>query len=225
MRRTGMILISLALILSLTSCGSSGGTTSKNTDTGITIEQVLEEGVAAEDARNATEETGTTDAAELLVYDVMEQADLAQNGADSRQSGVDAGAPQPEDTADAQEAMSSTEGVDVDLTRLSATMVYAEVYNMLTQPSEYMGKTIRMNGMEAIFYDEGMDKYYFACIILDATQCCSQGIEFELTDDYTYPDDYPEDGTMITVTGVFDTYEEAGATYAVLRDAELTAVY
>jgi hypothetical protein len=56
---------------------------------------------------------------------------------------------------------------------------------------------------------------------MDATACCSQGIEFELTDDYVYPDDYPEDGGDICVVGTFDTYEEDGFTYCVLRDARL----
>ena len=55
--------------------------------------------------------------------------------------------------------------------------------------------------------------------ISDATACCSQGIEFVLTDDYTYPDDYPERGSEICVMGVFDLYEEGTYTYCTLRDA------
>ena len=66
---------------------------------------------------------------------------------------------------------------------------------------------------------EKPDKYYFTCIVQDATACCAQGIEFIMTDDYKYPDDYPEDGSEITVVGTFDTYEENGNTYATLRNA------
>ena len=44
-------------------------------------------------------------------------------------------------------------------------------------------------------------------IIQDATQCCAQGIEFVPLEDYTYPDDFPEIGENICVTGVFDTYK------------------
>jgi len=71
------------------------------------------------------------------------------------------------------------------------------------------------------FHDESSDKYYFACIISDATACCSQGIEFVLTDGYSYPDDYPEEGGDVCVVGVFDTYQEGGYTYCTLRNARL----
>ena len=79
----------------------------------------------------------------------------------------------------------------------------------------------KMEGIYSVFYDEVSDKYYFACIIMDATACCSQGIEFELRDDYKYPDDYPEEGSYICVEGVFDTYMEGENLYCTLRDAEL----
>ena len=41
----------------------------------------------------------------------------------------------------ASEPTQSTDGVDVDLTRLSSTMVYSEVYNMMNAPGDYIGKT------------------------------------------------------------------------------------
>ena len=113
------------------------------------------------------------------------------------------------------------EGVDVDLTALSSTMVYAEVYNMMTAPSDYIGKTVKMEGPFATYHDEAADKWYFACIIKDATACCSQGIEFELAGDRKYPEDYPAEGDEICVVGVFDTYQEGESTYCTLRNAEL----
>lgn len=61
------------------------------------------------------------------------------------------------------------EGIDVDLTALSSTMVYSEVYNMMTSPEDYIGKTVKMKGMYSVYHDESTDKYYFACIIKDAT--------------------------------------------------------
>ena len=115
----------------------------------------------------------------------------------------------------------STDGIDVDLTALSSTMVYSEVYNMLLSPDDYIGKTVKMDGTFAYYHDDSSDKDYFACIISDATACCSQGIEFMLTDDYSYPDDYPEEGGNICVVGVFDTYREGDYTYFTLRDATL----
>jgi hypothetical protein len=100
-------------------------------------------------------------------------------------------------------------------------MVYAEVSNIVLSPEKYIGKTMKMDGVFAIYYDEETDKYYYACLIQDATACCQNGIEFVPADERKYPDDFPELGSIITVTGVFDTYEEGGYTYCTLREAKL----
>ncbi len=111
---------------------------------------------------------------------------------------------------------------DVDLTRLSSTMVYSEVYNMMTNPDNYMGKSVKMKGSFGVYTDEATGKNYYACIIADATACCQQGIEFVRKGDYKYPDDYPEPDTEITVTGTFDTYFEGENMYCQLIDAEMS---
>ncbi|MBQ9543988.1 MAG: hypothetical protein IJV00_02535 [Clostridia bacterium] len=107
--------------------------------------------------------------------------------------------------------------VDVDLTKLSSTMVYSEVYNMTYSPEDYTGKRVRMRGSFA--YAEGDGRYYFACIIADATACCAQGIEFVLKDERKFPDEYPAEGAEITVVGVFETYNEGTFQYCQLTDA------
>ncbi|MBQ6441943.1 MAG: zinc ABC transporter substrate-binding protein [Lachnospiraceae bacterium] len=149
------------------------------------------------------------------------QSDGEEIAADNRQTGVDENAPEPESIDGSETAVSTTDGIDVDLTTLSSTMVYAEVYNMMVQPEDYTGKTVKMDGLFSSYHDEQTGKDYFACTIMDATACCSQGIEFVLTDDYVYPDDYPEEGGEICVCGVFDTYQEGDYTYCTLRDATL----
>ncbi|MGN0464298.1 MAG: hypothetical protein ACI4GA_06365 [Acutalibacteraceae bacterium] len=115
----------------------------------------------------------------------------------------------------------SSDGIDVDLTKLSSTMVYSEVYNMMTAPDSYIGKTVRMKGKFSIYQDETTNFNYYACIISDATACCSQGLEFVMAGDYSYPQDYPQLGTEITVTGEFQTYQENGQTYCHLIGASL----
>lgn len=107
--------------------------------------------------------------------------------------------------------------VDVDLTELSSTMVYSEVYNMVYSPETYEGKHVRMSGR--FTYAEGDNRYYFACIISDATACCAQGIEFVLKDEKKFPDEYPITGALITVSGIFDTYYEGENRYCQLIDA------
>ena len=111
--------------------------------------------------------------------------------------------------------------VDVDLTQMSSTMVYSEVFNMVNEPDDYLGKMIKMEGTFALYHDENTGKDYYACIIQDATACCAQGIEFVLTEEYACPADYPQEGGFITVTGVFDTYQEGSYTYCTLREARL----
>jgi len=118
-----------------------------------------------------------------------------------------------------------TDRVDVDLTALSSTMIYAEVNNMVTNPSEYTGKIVKMRGQFVVYQaqDENGNpvdgSMYFACIIPDATGCCSQGLEFVLSGEHVYPDDYPEIGADICVMGSFDTYQEGAYTYCTLRNA------
>ena len=73
---------------------------------------------------------------------------------------------------------SAAGGVDLDLTVMSSTMVYSEVYNITVAPEEYIGNIVRMKGEFATQVDPESGKRYFACIIKDATACCAQGIEF-----------------------------------------------
>lgn len=126
-----------------------------------------------------------------------------------------------------EQTQTSADGVDVDLTVLSSTMVYSEVYNMLYYDQEsYYGKTVKANGIFAIYQMvvDGVTQpapVAYACIIADATACCAEGMEFVLEGDYTYPDDYPELGAEITVIGEFQSYEENGMTWYHLVNARL----
>lgn len=97
------------------------------------------------------------------------------------------------------EASSDTEEVEVDLTGMSSTMVFAEVYNMMVEPDSYVGKTVRMHG-ELVSYPHpfsGEDCY--AVIVKDALACCAQGFQFQPPEGVTLP----EAGTEVTVTGVY----------------------
>lgn len=108
--------------------------------------------------------------------------------------------------------------IDVDLTELSSTMVYAEVYNMMLTPDAYVGKTIKIRGQYYAQYWEETDKYYHYVIISDATECCQSGIEFIWDDNsHVYPDEYPKGDSEIQIEGVFNFYEEAGEKYYCLN--------
>lgn len=128
----------------------------------------------------------------------------------------------PVETAAPTAAAVSTgaDAVDVDLTQLSSTMVYSEVFAMMSEPERYLGKTVKMKGAFSAFTGT-TGKLYNACIVQDATACCAQGLEFELSDGSACP----EPGTEITVVGTFDTYREEYDgnyyLYIILKDAAL----
>ena len=107
-----------------------------------------------------------------------------------------------------------SEVVDVDLTKLNSNMVYSAVFDMLENPSEYRGKTIKIRGTYFAAHDPAKDEYHHACIIMDATACCMQGMEFELADK-----NYPPNESEITLIGKFDVYTIQKIDNPILRDA------
>ena len=116
---------------------------------------------------------------------------------------------------------SSYKNIDYDLSTMSSTLVYSEVYNMMTDVTPYMDKVVKIKGYVSIFKDDTTGKVYYSCIVPDATACCSNGIEFILNDTYKQYEDYPLDNEEITVVGVFTTYLEDNINYFTLKDAEL----
>lgn len=86
---------------------------------------------------------------------------------------------------------------------------------MVSEPDKYIGKLIRMKGIADVYKDEETKKTYYSCIVKDATACCANGLEFELTD----KNDYPKKDEEITVLGTFNTYKEDKETYCVVKNA------
>ena len=112
--------------------------------------------------------------------------------------------------------------IDLDLTTMSSTMVYSNVLQMMMTPEAYQGATIRLRGNLTYYRDEETGREYFAAVIQDATACCAQGIEFVWKGEHHWPQDYPPEDTEVTVTGVFDLYEENDNLYIQLLDADVT---
>lgn len=121
-------------------------------------------------------------------------------------------------TTETTETTTEAKSADLDLTELSSTVVYSEVYNMLITPDDYKGKIIKMKGQFNQYTDEETGKIYNAVIIPDATACCQQGLEFELSDK-TNPN-FKQD-TEITVVGTFDTYSDGEFLYCHLKNAKM----
>ncbi len=176
-------------------CAGSGPSSRvSNQTTGV--RDVLESGMSSQDLENSS--SAVSDQGESAL---TEDPALTQSAPDT---GDDMSGP-----------------VDIDLTTQNADMVYAEVFAMMYYPEEYVGKKIKMDGQFAFYHDDETDKYYYACIIQDALACCSQGIEFIPEDESMTIEDFPSTGTMICVTGVFETYSEGDSTFCALKDAKI----
>ena len=190
-----ILIFTLIMIIGLSAAAGCAGKDSAGHSSGNikTVEDVLQEGIQSED-KDTGENAETSSSSETTAQ--AEPKEAAQE------------TPQDED-------------IDVDLTVLSSTMVYSEVYNMMVKPDDYIGKTVKMTGMYSYYHDDATGNDYHACIIQDATACCAQGIEFTTTDEFKYPDDYPEMGDDVTVIGRFDIYYEGDFCFMTLLDARL----
>lgn len=200
MKNLKKCMVLLLCILLITGCSNKKGTNGKGVNNTNSIEKVIDNQIANEDGKTETTES------EKASSDVESNKDI-------------------EDTISGAENVRDTdETVDYDLTQMSSDMVYATVYQMMVTPEEYEGKTFRIDGNFYATYYEATKKYYFYCIIQDATACCAQGMEFIWDDgSHIYPDEYPEDNTEIVVEGTFETYREDGDEnlYCRLSDAIL----
>ncbi len=229
------ILVSvLCAALIFTGCSKNETAASRTQKSTASVSDVIQQRIAETDANNTTNAANSAAGAPSPVTTAQASAPLVTNsnpatGTASLATSASNSAPTPETQttppAPAHKApepiKSESVSVDVDLTALSSTMVYSEVLNIMTYPETYVGKTVKMRGIFSYYHDEKTDQYYFGCIIQDATACCAQGIEFILTDDYLFPDDYPTEGEIVTVAGEFDIYKENGLDYFTLRHSKL----
>lgn len=117
------------------------------------------------------------------------------------------------------ESVPGTDGVDLDLSELSSSIAYAQIYNMKYTPDDYIGKTVKIRGQFAYYENPDTKVRYFACIITDGTGCCSQELEFIPVGEHAYPDDYPTIGSEITVTGTCEVHEKNEYRYCRLVNA------
>lgn len=116
--------------------------------------------------------------------------------------------PQPAEIKPQQEQNVASKEVDIDLTTLSSTMIFAQVSQIMEDQSSYAGQTIRMKGNLVVTTNPQDQSHFFNVVVMDAMACCAQGFEFVLADkEAVYPDDYPELNAEVTVVGEFEIYD------------------
>ena len=107
--------------------------------------------------------------------------------------------------------------VNLDLTKMSATMIYSTIFNMLIMPEDYINKTIKVTGWFETATNPQTGEIYYAVVVPDATACCQEGLEFVWPGEHSYPADFPEVGANITITGLYKVIETDGITYTYLE--------
>ncbi len=111
---------------------------------------------------------------------------------------------------------------DIDMTKMSVTMIYSQIFNMLIMPEEYEEKIIKVRGAFEVYPNENNQVDFFTLTVMDTTACCKEGIDFIWAGNHTYPDDYPEQGQEITITGTYKSFEnEDGVTRSYLLVSDL----
>ena len=111
--------------------------------------------------------------------------------------------------------------VDLDLTKMSATMIYSTIFDMLIMPEDYIEKNIKVSGWFETYTDPESGELYYAVVVPDATACCQQGLEFVWPGEHKYPEDFPEVGSDITITGSYKLIENNGISYNYLEVREI----
>ena len=112
--------------------------------------------------------------------------------------------------------------VDYDLSSMGPDMVYATIYQMMIDPKSYVGKSFKVTGNYYSSYSKENDQYYHFCMVKDAAACCAQGLELLWADEnMNKHENCPDEEALVTVEGVFETYEEGQNTYGRLKDVRL----
>ena len=108
--------------------------------------------------------------------------------------------------------------VDWDLATLDIDEAYHILYAMY---DAYIGQTVRVRGPFTYFQLDADSREHFYVGVGETTSCCGETLDFTWAGEHSYPDDYPEQEALITVTGVLSTYEEYEVTWLELLDAEV----
>ncbi len=104
------------------------------------------------------------------------------------------------------QAVTETREIDMDLTSLSITMMFAETTNILSHPEPNLGKIIRLAGMYYSIEDPDTGELQYYCSVYDG--CCSTAdVRFSLEEGAEAPETYLKKGDVILLTGEFAPFE------------------
>lgn len=105
----------------------------------------------------------------------------------------------------------------IDISNYSADEAYAVCQEIVNHPANYTDRIIKMSGKYELYVDGNTGGVYPTCKVYDKTGCCGAALEFILPDDV----DYPQEGDLIEISGVFGAYKEKDKFYYAILNAEL----
>lgn len=77
--------------------------------------------------------------------------------------------------------------IDVDVASMSDVMAYSALENIMYNPQEYVGQTVRIQGSFYYEYYQELDMKFFAILLMDETDCCMAFAEIEMGEGLEYP--------------------------------------
>lgn len=111
----------------------------------------------------------------------------------------------------------------VDLTSMKGVMLCAAVHHIKTHPENYVGRFITVTGQFSIIEGvdeqgaEDPDKIFCACTVAQA----QDSLEFRTGAEMPHPEDFIDLGAIVTVSGIYEAYEDNGKVYYRLGDASV----
>lgn len=202
MKKTAVLFILLLLAAMLAACGTQGSKGPEATEAAAPQESPLPSSAVA----SQMAQTGQAPAWVLSTPEPTPDSMIGHREKEKRQ------------------AVALSPLLSVDLSKLNDTMAYAQMYEMVSNARQYEGKTVRLLGRYFQLPIPAKDRVMHVLVVTDNSLCCEIGMEFVLTGDPVYPDDFPENHSRIDITGMLEIRDQEGSPVPLLVVNEITAM-
>ena len=108
-----------------------------------------------------------------------------------------------------------------DVIEIKEKMFVAQTNDVYYNPEDYLGKTLKYEGLFDAYDDPSNGQTYYA-VIRYGPGCC--GIDLNAGFEVKWNDDYPKPNDWVEAVGVLEEYEEDGQKYLRLALSSLTVL-
>lgn len=106
----------------------------------------------------------------------------------------------------------ATVEADIDLDGMSEIMRSAMMSNLMYDPIQYIGQTVKVSGQYMPFESQQFDATYHLLLYIDGSACCTGMLEFELPNGVAYP----EEGDIFMIYGEYKLMSDETGEYAII---------